>query len=482
MRKKRRIGSGLYPTQGEVLTRYCEKNIKDYFHDQQGNSFIVLPIDQHLEVCQTSSSRFRNWLAREYRKKFKSPPTNDALKQARIQAEARCEDSRRVELYNRVGWHEGAIYYDLTTHDRKGVRIDKEGWQVVSLPSVFKRYNHQDEQVIPVPGYDPKKVLEFCNIGKDDHCLFMAVLASFFIPDIPHVIQVQVGEQGTGKSNNSRLIKSLCDPSKVMLISSPKDLEQAQMIADKHWLITFDNLSKIPGWFSDFLCRGVTGEGDIKRSLYTNDDEFIRSYRRCFVLNGIGNTLWRPDLLDRAILFDIPILRNTRPETEMNREWKNALPGVIGGFFTAISGAMNTVNKVAGHERFRMADFAQWGAALADELGYTKEEFFIKYRESVDHKWKDTVEESTLAQRILDFLRSNGNEWHGSSVELLEEIKHDNNHDKAIPSHARLLSQELTRIAPMMRRVGISIIKQEKREAGTGRRLFVIRKVPGNCE
>lgn len=111
----------------------------------------------------------------------------------------------------------------------------------------------------------------------------------------------QSGEQGSGKSTNSKIIKQLVDPSKVSLLSSPKDLEHAQMIADKHWVSAFDNISKIIEWFSDFLCRGVTGEGDMKRSLYTNDDEYIRSYRRCFVLNGIGSSMWRPDLLDRSI-------------------------------------------------------------------------------------------------------------------------------------------------------------------------------------
>ena len=113
-----------------------------------------------------------------------------------------------------------------------------------------------------------------------------------FYSNIPHVILSQNGEQGSGKSNNSRKIKGLGDPSKVMLISTPKDLEQAQMTAEKHWISTFDNISRIHEWFSDFLCRGVTGEGDMKRSLYTNDDEFIRSYRRC-LSHGIGASLWR---------------------------------------------------------------------------------------------------------------------------------------------------------------------------------------------
>ena len=469
-----------HPTQGEILTRYCEKEITDYYRDQQGNSFIVLPIDNHLEVCQTNSSRFRNWLAKRYRQKYKSPPCNEALKQARIQAEAKCEDSPKFELYNRVGWYKDSIYYDLTTPDWKGVFIDKKGWQVVYLPPVFKRYNHQDTQVIPVKGHDPKRFLEFCNINKDDYCLFMTMLASFFIPDIPHVIPVQVGEQGTGKSNNSRLIKSLCDPSKVMLISSPKDLEQAQMIADKHWINTFDNLSRISEWFSDFLCRAVTGEGDMKRSLYTNDEVFIRTYRRCFVLNGIGNSVCRPDLLDRSIIFDIPPLKETRPEKQIADEWQASLPGILGGFFSAISNAMAIVNKVTGHEKFRMSDFARWGAALSQTLGYSQDEFFKKYQESVEYKWEDTAEENPITQKLSYLVESNGGQWCGSATTLLEYIKPESGFDKRIPDNPKALSSELMRIAPVMRGIGIDIVRSKKRESGTGRKLFILRKNKGD--
>jgi primase-polymerase (primpol)-like protein len=470
-------------TQGEIITRDCEENIKDFFRDQHGNAFVVLTCDDHDEVCPTTNTRFRNWVATRYRQMYEAPPRTDAINQAKIQIEARCESSRQVELFNRVGWQDGAIYYDLTTQDWKGVRIDKGGWQVVSLPPIFRRYQHQAEQVLPVHGGDPKELLHFCNISPDDHCLFMVLAASFFIPNIPHVILSQTGEQGSGKSNNSRKIKSLVDPSRVMLISTPKDLEQAQMTAEKHWISTFDNISKILEWFSDFLCRGVTGEGDMKRSLYTNDDEFIRSYRRCFVLNGIGASMWRADLLDRAIIFDIPILKDTRPERIMDEDWRKSLPGILGGIFTAISKAMNTVGTVNGHEKFRMSDFAQWGGALAEALGYSQDEFFSKYQESVDRKWQDTAEDSAFAKKIIDHLDKNNGYWEGATVELLEELRSEDAESIGTPKTAKWLSTELVRIAPVMRNVGIDITKREKRQAGTGRRIFVIRRMPKiECE
>jgi len=466
-------------TQGEIITRDCEENIKDFFRDQHGNAFVVIPCDDHDEVCPTTNTRFRNWVATRYRKMYEAPPRTDAINQAKIQIEARCESSRQVDMFNRVGWYDGAIYYDLTTQDWKGVRIDKGGWQIVSLPPIFRRYQHQIEQALPVHGGDPKEILSFCNISPDDYCPFMVLVASFFIPDIPHVILSQTGEQGSGKSNNSRKIKSLVDPSRVMLISAPKDLEQAQMTAEKHWLSAFDNISNIIGWFSDFLCRGVTGEGDMKRSLYTNDGEFIRSYRRCFALNGIGLSIWRADLLDRAIIFDIPILKNNQPERIMNEEWRRLLPGILGGIFTAISKAMNTVDAITGHEKFRMSDFAQWGGALAEALGFSRDEFFRKYQESVDRKWQDTAEDSAFAKKVIDFLEKHNGYWEGVTGELLKELRSEDKDEIGTPKTAKWLSTELVRIAPVMRNVGVDIVKKEKRQAGTGRRIFIIRKVSG---
>ncbi|MEI8012469.1 MAG: hypothetical protein WCI27_08345, partial [Candidatus Omnitrophota bacterium] len=457
-----------------IITRDFEDNIKDFFRDQHGNAIVVLPVVGHDEVCPTGSVRFRNWKATRFREKYGMPPKTDAINQARIQIEARCAASRQMDMFNRVGWHEGRIWYDLTTADHQGVVINKDGWLVAPLAPVFRRYQHQAPQVLPVTGGDPRELLRFCNILPDDHCLFLVIVASYFIPDIPHVIISQNGEQGSGKSNNSRKIKSLVDPSRVMLISTPKDLEQAQMTAEKHWLCTFDNISRIQEWYSDFLCRGVTGEGDMKRSLYTNDDEFIRSYRRCFVLNGIGASLWRPDLLDRAVIFDIPLLKSTRPEQVMEDEWRKMLPGILGSFFTAISRAMGMVERVSGHQKFRMSDFAQWGAVLAEAFGYTQDEFFKKYQESVNRKWQETAEDSGLAKKIKDLVERRGGYWSGSTPELLYELKLDDG--SKFPKTAKWLATELIRIAPVMRNVGFDIVKSIGREAGTGRRIFHIKK------
>ena len=150
------------------------------------------------------------------------------------------------------------------------------------------------------------------------------------------------------------------------------------------------------------------------------------------------------------------------------------------GFFTAVSNAMAIVGKVKGHEKFRMSDFAMWGAALAEVLGYSQDEFFGKYRESVEHKWEDTAEENPIIQKLSYFVESNGGRWCGSATDLLEYIKPKTGNDKRIPKNPKALSSELMRIAPVMRGIGIDIIRSKKLEPGTGRKLFILRKNKGN--
>ena len=58
-----------------------------------------------------------------------------------------------------------------------------------------------------------------------------------------------------------------------------------------------------------------------------------------------------------------------------------------------------------------MADFAQWGAALTEAMGYSRGEFFKKYQESVDRKWQETAEDSTFAKKLVDLIEKKGGFW-----------------------------------------------------------------------
>ena len=40
-----------------------------------------------------------------------------------------------------------------------------------------------------------------------------------------------------------------------------------------NYLAIYDNVKYLPPWFSDEVCKAVTGAGNSKRTLYTNDDD-----------------------------------------------------------------------------------------------------------------------------------------------------------------------------------------------------------------
>lgn len=123
-----------------------------------------------------------------------------------------------------------------------------------------------------------------------------------------------------------------------------------------------------------------------------------------------------------------------------------------------------------------MADFAQWGAALAEAMGFSQGEFFKKYQESVNRKWAETVDENALACKIIEVIDANNGIWQGTAVDFLNQIG-PLPQNKGFPQNAKLLSSEIMRLAPVMRTVGIDISRKDKRESGTGRKIFVMQRL-----
>jgi hypothetical protein len=67
------------------------------------------------------------------------------------------------------------------------------------------------------------------------------------------------------------------------------------------YLLAFDNLSGLPIWLSDALCRLASDGSFAVRQLYTDDEEVLFEAARPILLNGSEEVISRPDLGDRAI-------------------------------------------------------------------------------------------------------------------------------------------------------------------------------------
>ncbi len=129
------------------------------------------------------------------------------------------------------------------------------------------------------------------------------------------------GHQGAAKTTLMEFIKTLIDPSAIKTLSFPTDINELIQQLSHNYMAFYDNVSTLRDRTSDQLCRAVTGSGSSKRVLYSDDDDFIRSFKRCIGLNGINLAATKPDLLDRALFFELKRIEN-KDRRKIEDIWK----------------------------------------------------------------------------------------------------------------------------------------------------------------
>src|SRR4029077_13027101 len=112
------------------------------------------------------------------------------------------------------------------------------------------------------------------NVGDDSNwILCTSWLVAACRPTGTFPILILQGEQGSAKSTMVKLLRRIIDPSTAPVRTPPKDVRDLAIAANNSWIIAYDNLSGIPYWLSDSLCRLATGGGFSTRELYSDAEE-----------------------------------------------------------------------------------------------------------------------------------------------------------------------------------------------------------------
>ncbi len=238
--------------------------------------------------------------------------------------------------------------------------------------------------------------------------MLLVQTASYLIPEIAHPVNAMFGCPGSHKSTAQRFIREIFDPSAAPLLRIPRDENAALQVLDHHYIPIFDNLDFLPRWFSDMLCGAVTGAGQESRALYTDEDSFIRSFRRCVMLNGLNLPATKGDLLNRTIMHPTEPKSERRTETELNKKYKEDLPEILGGFLELTVKALKIKDTLKVTKLFRLADFSEWGAALANSLGETDEEFIAAMEENLENQNTADIENNIVADSFLAEMNKEG--------------------------------------------------------------------------
>jgi hypothetical protein len=226
--------------------------------------------------------------------------------------------------------------------------------------------------------------------------------------------------------------------------------------------IALDNLSHIPAWFSDALCRLATGAGDAYRKNYTDDEEMIFSATRPIIMNGIEEVATRGDLLDRAITINLPEIEENQRKTEREywREAAEAHPGILGAVLDTVSEALRNYHTTKAEKLPRMADFSLFILACEKRLTKKPGAFLEAYNKNRANSISIELEAAPVA-KMLELFMADQTSWCGLTADLYPQLKkladEDTLHAKSWPVNARVLGGMLKRLAPSLRTTGIDI-------------------------
>src|SRR6516164_8196940 len=330
------------------------------FHTAGGVAYADLITDGHRETWPIRSQRFRNWVRRCYYKATGTAAGPAVIGPALELLETRAQfDAPERAVNIRVAEHAGRLYLDLADEHWRAVAIDRDGWRVVGCPPVrFRRSPGMLPLPVPERGGSIEALRPFLNLSsKYDFVLVVAWLLAALRPTGPYPLLAISGEQGSAKTVLSKLLRALVDPNVAPVRGLPREERELMIAANNGHLLAFDNLSGLPAWLSDALCRLASGGSFALRRLYTDDEEVLFKAARPTLLNGIEDIIGRADLADRAIFLMLAPIgeEQRRPETELWREFELARPRILGALLDAAAHGLRTISSVELRRLPRMA-------------------------------------------------------------------------------------------------------------------------------
>jgi len=448
----------------------------EFFHTHRQEPFAAVPVNGHSETWPIYSKGFRGYLCGRFYRSDGAAPSSQALQDAlNVLSAKACFDGPEEPVNIRLAESGGNIYLDLGNPQWQAAEITTTGWRVVDRPPV--RFRHPAGMKAlpqPVAGGRLEDLRRFINVADEsDWTLLVAWALAALRPTGPYTVLLLHGEQGSAKSTTARVLRDLIDPNAAPLRAMPQDNHDLMIAATNGWLVALDNLSTLPPWLSDAVCRLATGGGFATRELYSDTEEVLLDVQRPVLLTGIDELAVRGDLLDRAVTLYLPPISGERRqlEEEMLREFAGVRPLLLGAMLDTVVGALGRAPGIRLANLPRMADFTRWGAAVAEVGGNRPETFLAAYARNRASATEVTLEAHPIAEGIMALARTG---WSGSPTALLEDLKQhagDNSRQRDWPRNAAALSSRLRRIAPSLRARGVEV--EFGREANGNRPRYI---------
>lgn len=385
----------------------------ELFLSKAGEPMATITHNNILLNIHIDSQAFKDHLLYHVVMRFKSVPDRKVINDAVYLAESLARFSRNnIELHNRMHFDGYKLILDLNRSDGYYVVADGNGWTLTQTVNCkFIRFPHSSPLPLPVSNGNVLELLPFLNIENEyDKILVICWLIASFITTIPRAILCLNGSAGSAKTTQATMLKGLVDPSFEggMYIRNRED--ELALLLNQSAVPFFDNLSSLPKPIENLLCMATTGGGFGKKKLYSDNDVIKYSLKKPIIITGINVPYDAQDLMDRTISIELSRIseENRRYESEVMSEFDAAKPRILGGMLNVLCGAIRRLPSVKLTHRPRMADFALWISAIAEEIGekngFSAAKAQEAMKQAMDRGYGSSIAADKFILGLIDFL------------------------------------------------------------------------------
>ena len=445
--------------------------LEELWHWRQ-EAWATLPNGWNFPV---QSPEFRHWLVGECVRLGQSTKKGQIDALVEVYAATALYEGVEHQLHLRTADGDGSVYIDLVDQVGQAVYVSKEGWRVLPRAPV-KFYRPPNMKPLPEPlqeEADASLLQDMLNLPEESEFRLLLTACSFaLLPGKPYPIIVFDGQAGAAKTSAARIVRNTLDPNEVPVSGMPRGQDLVSC-AKNNAVIVLDNLSVLPAALQDDLCRLATGGGLGGRKLYTNDSDASFNASRPVILTGITNLATRGDLADRALPFHLAEVITRKTDAEIREGFSYAHPRVFAGLLDIMVVGLRRLEEVQRARRplGRMADFTQWGYAVAPAIGWAEDDFRLAYRAIRREASQNVIESDPVAAGIVALVRGaegKGRPWRGLQTALwgqLVGLAGDAAKAPGFPKSPEGLGWALKRVIPVLGDRGIRVT-QKRRAAG----------------
>jgi hypothetical protein len=185
---------------------------------------------------------------------------------------------------------------------------------------------------------------------------------------------------------------------------------------------------------------------------------------RPVILNGKGEFITRPDLMDRTLMLALIRIEKPLTQFELQARFAAAHPDILGALLDAVSYGLGHLHDPKPDRLPRMADFALWVTVCEGALWKTGT--FIKAYDANRAAATETVlDADPVAVAVQTFMKDRTS-WKGSATAMHENlsstISEMEKRERRWPKAANALSGKLREAAIGLREVGIDVKLERK--------------------